>query len=183
MFPRGCRFARRGIGCLVFACTLGTAGRLGAEPHRVGDVLPSMQLSTELSASVRRMLEESPTFRVQYRRVLDSAKVVIVGRFDPSLTSPTYRARSSIRRYSSGLLIVWMTIAPGIDETKWIAHEFEHVVEQLDGRNLTQLALRRAPGIWYSTGEMIETDRASRAGRVVFDEMRSRRGRSDKFVH
>ena len=44
------------------------------------------------------------------------------------------------------------------------------------------LAQQRAPGIWFSGGDMIETNRAVRAGRAVFDEMRRRDQRSDNLV-
>ena len=64
-----------------------------------------------------------------------------------------------------------MAIAPGSHPGEWIAHEFEHILELLDGRNLPQLASNHAKDVWYSGSDTIETDRAIRAGRTVRDEM------------
>jgi hypothetical protein len=65
-----------------------------------------------------------------------------------------------------------VVIAPGSESGEWIAHEFEHILELLDGRNLAQLARNLASDVWYSDSDVIETDRAIRAGHIVRDEMR-----------
>ena len=58
----------------------------------------------------------------------------------------------------------------------WIAHEFEHLIEQLEGVDLRDLAHRRQ-GVWHSGDEMFETERAIRAGVQVMHEMREGPGR------
>jgi hypothetical protein len=131
---------------------------------------------------IAAMLQSSPTFRHQYERILGASRLIITARIEPTLVHREFCARSMIRRYNSGLLIVSIEIGPGGRQAEWIAHEFEHVIEQLDGVRLPALVGRRASGIWYSSPNMIETTRATRAGRIVLEEMRRRKERSDNFV-
>ena len=168
---------------LVLAC--GAERRAGAE-SMVTPVAPmpvSIQLSMDLLARVEAMRQQSPTFRQQFERILGASRLVLTGRIDYGLSSQqAFRARSTIRRYDSGLLVVSVDIGPGTNQTEWIAHEFEHVLEQLEGLDLAARADRHERGAWYSGGGMIETTRATRTGRAVRDEMQEHHRRSDKFV-
>jgi hypothetical protein len=159
-------------------------GRAGAETHvrAVAAQTGTILLDPELQPAVEAMLQQSPTFRQQYERIASAPKLIITARVDIKVVHRSFRARSHIRRYDSGLIVVTMEIAPDAVNPEWIAHEFEHILEQLDGVNVAAQALQRRSGSWYSTGEMVETSRAMKAGRVVRDEMRGRRDRSDNFV-
>ena len=151
--------------------------RAGAEtPVHSELVLPgTMLIDPELHRSVEAMLKQSPTFRQQYERIAATPKLIVSARIDIKVTHKTFRARSCIRRYDSGLIVVSMEIAPDAVRPEWIAHEFEHILEQLDGIDVAALALRRRPGIWFSSGEMVETVRPTKAGHLVRDEMRARK--------
>ena len=60
------------------------------------------------------------------------------------------------------------------DFIELIAHEFEHIIEQLDGLDLSRLA-RLAPATAWTTGRvMFETQRATQMGRVVAAEVEGR---------
>jgi hypothetical protein len=97
----------------------------------------------------------------------------VVGvKFDVSLCETNYRARTTFRRYQTGLIVAKVAIGAGSHRGEWIAHEFEHILEQLDGHNLPQLANNHAKDVWYSGSDVFETDRAIRAGRTVRDELR-----------
>lgn len=72
---------------------------------------------------------------------------------------------------SSGAIVAWVTIAAFGDPTEWLAHEFEHLIEQLDGVEVRDLAARRQ-GAWPSGDQMFETERAIRVGRQVAEEVR-----------
>jgi hypothetical protein len=132
----------------------------------------SIQFAPELRAEVDDLLRRSPTFRVQYQRIAETASVVVGVTVDVRLCQTSYRARTTFRRYQSGLIVAAVAIGPGSHRGEWIAHEFEHLLEQLDGRNLPQLANNRAKDVWYSGSDVIETGRAIRAGRTVRDELR-----------
>jgi hypothetical protein len=137
---------------------------------------PSIQFAPELRPDVDRMLERSATFREQYRRIAEAASLIVGVRTDVRLCATSFRARTTFNRYRSGLVVADVMIAPSAHPGEWIAHEFEHILELLAGRNLTQLARRNAHDVWFSGTDVIETDRAIRAGRTVRDEV----GQPDK---
>jgi hypothetical protein len=141
----------------------------------------TVSCSADVQSHVSHMLAHSPTFRAQFQRVVDHSGVIVSATLDPTIAARPFSARSTIRRYDSGLVVVEMALAPGPRVEEYIAHEFEHVLEQLEGLDLATLARRGAPGIWFSTGSLIETDRATRAGRTVMDELRTR-WRPDNLV-
>jgi hypothetical protein len=131
----------------------------------------SVHVSEELWPSIVAMLETSATFREQYQRIRETPRLVLMARYDSRLFGHHFRARSSIRRYDSGLMLVAIDIGPTSDPVEMIAHEFEHVLEQLEGLDLRARAARGS-GAWFSHEAMIETDRAVRAGRAVKAELR-----------
>jgi hypothetical protein len=51
-----------------------------------------------------------------------------------------------------------------------VAHEFEHVIEQIEGVNLRKLARAKGSGVHEIEREVFESDRAQAAGRVVAAE-------------
>jgi hypothetical protein len=56
-----------------------------------------------------------------------------------------------------------------------IGHEFEHLVEQIEGIDLRALASRRGAGVSVNEIGAFETDRAQKAGRLVADEFEESR--------
>src|SRR5262245_48540401 len=136
---------------IVFALPSSSLAQAGAPlPH-------NMVLSPEIRTSIEEMLANSPTFRTQFQRIAQSPSVVLTARLDPSIGGRSFKARSHIRRYDSGLLLVKIEIGPGAHQPVWIAHEFEHIVEQLEGLDLLSLARHQAPGVWFSGIDTVET--------------------------
>jgi hypothetical protein len=131
----------------------------------------SIQFAPELRPDVDRMLQQSATFREQYRRIAEAESLIVGVRTDVRLCETGFRARTKFNRYRSGLIVADVIIAPGAHPGEWIAHEFEHILELLGGRKLAQLASSRASDVWFSGTDVIETDRAIRAGRTVRDEL------------
>lgn len=131
----------------------------------------SIQVAPELRPDVDHMLQQSVTFREQYRRLAEAGSLIVGVRTDVRLCETGFRARTKFNRYRSGLIVADVIIAPNAHPGEWIAHEFEHILELLGGRNLTQLASRRANDVWFSGTDVIETDRAIRAGRTVRGEV------------
>jgi hypothetical protein len=124
----------------------------------------ALQISSELQKPVDRMLRVSPTFLSQYCRIVRATGLLVGVRMDIELMERRLRARSVVRRYRSGLVVVAVAIAPGPRNEEWIAHEFEHILEQLDGLDLSKLARMRARQVWFSGPALIETHRAIEAG-------------------
>jgi len=132
----------------------------------------TIQFSNQLRSEADDLLRRSPTFRAQYQRIVEAGSVVVGVHFDVRLCQTDYRARTTFRRYQSGLIVADISIGPGSNSGEWIAHEFEHILEQLDGHDLPRLARNHSKDVWYSGSDVIETDRAIRAGRTVRDELR-----------
>ncbi len=65
-----------------------------------------MQFAPEIQRSVDTMLERSPTFCDQYQRILNTPRLIVTARLAAFLDGRSYRARSTIRTYTSGLVIV-----------------------------------------------------------------------------
>ena len=68
-----------------------------------------------------------------------------------------------------------MEINPLGDFTELLAHELEHVIEQLDGIDLAAKAAVANSGVRSCTDGTFETSRAVRIGTVVALEARDRR--------
>jgi hypothetical protein len=116
---------------------------------------------------VREMLERSPTFRAQWAALAAKSNVRI--RLRVETQSRPYRARTLISRYRYGMVIALVELPPYGDHVELIAHELEHVVEQLEGVNLRELATDPTAGVqdlWLG----YETMRAHDVGRQVARE-------------
>lgn len=150
----------------------------GAAPARMP---PRVQIANDLLHHVGWMLARSPTFRRQCRRIAGAPLLYVRVRYDGSLVERSFRARTVIQRYRSGVIIAVVEIRPGGLPEEWIAHEFEHILEQVEGVPLPALA-GRTSGVWRSAPDVFETDRAMRAGRTVAGEMQRPGWRSDILV-
>jgi hypothetical protein len=125
-------------------------------------------------ALVERMLRRSATFRRQCARIAaERALVVHVSISTPSWRSD-FRATTLMRRDGDGTVTAYVTIAPRQDVIELIAHELEHVIEQLDGVDLAQRAAAPHSGVSQQSGTpgIYETLRAKRIGQRVSTEVR-----------
>ena len=123
------------------------------------------------------MLERSPTFRRQCQRLASNPRVSV--RFKPPAAAWARGARGLTHfvREAKGGLDAEITLARGEDEVELIAHEIEHVIEQLDGIDLSSLAGLRGTGVHQTlyAGDAFETTRAERMGLRVAREFRDAR--------
>ena len=134
---------------------------------------PNLTVSSLFAPLVEEMLRRSPTFRRLCLRLAAAAG-----------TSVTILAATSAREG----IAAWTTIARGAAErlqasifvplsartAELIAHEIEHVIEQLDGIPLGDKARIRDSGVRQcdcASEDTYETVRAIRIGRQVADEM------------
>jgi len=128
----------------------------------VSTIPPNVQPGI-LAEDLTALLQASATFRQQCARIaaVRSARVTVT-----LVQSPVRaRAETTITRYSAGAVIADVRIAFGQDYRELIAHEFEHIIEQLDGVNLrAEAAGGRA---WLIDSNTFETRRALQAGAQV----------------
>jgi len=116
-----------------------------------------------LARDVALLAQTSPTFRAQCQRIASARHL----RVDIELvqTLGTARAETAITRYEAGAIRADVRIAFGRDYRELLAHEFEHIIEQLDGVDLRAEAEHGRA--WAIDRDVFETQRASDAGRRV----------------
>ena len=83
------------------------------------------------------------------------------------------RARTTIRKYSSGLLLAVVMIPPRGEYPELLAHELEHVIEQIEGIDLAALARSGSIRVRQRPDGAFETARAQNAGLTVATELKA----------
>jgi hypothetical protein len=120
---------------------------------------------------VQRMWQHSPTFRRQCARIAAEPRLtVVVGQ---GLTRSGARAVTRLTRGAEGRDEATVVIGQGGDAAELLAHEFEHIVEWLDGADY--LGHSEDVKTVVPRELVFETTRAVEAGRVVVSEMRAAR--------
>jgi hypothetical protein len=129
--------------------------------------------------AVAAMLRYSPTFRTQCNRLArrPDLQIVITTSLLPGMDRD--EAVTRIVRRPNGAMEADVQLGALGDPVLLLAHEFEHILEQLDGVDLVSMASRSATGVHQVPGsEHYETDRAIAIGRRVADEVTRGRSRS-----
>jgi hypothetical protein len=145
---------------------------LGAPPARAGEDIcdsriPANIEAGQLAPEILDMLTHSDTFRRQCLRIA-AARVLRI-RLGIIVPSPAgYRALTVIVRYEAGALHAEVTLGFAGNYVELLAHEFEHVLEQVDGVNLR--AAGAGGGVWRLPDGAYETRRATQAGLQVLHE-------------
>ncbi len=133
----------------------------------------NLQVADDMKEMMTTLLARSGTLREQCAKIeaAPHARIVVqmIGRQLGGLT----RARATARRYDSGLLTVVIEV-PAVsiaDFAELLAHELEHVIEIIDGVDLTALLRQRAAGVTRTREGVFETERAQAAGRAAAAEI------------
>jgi hypothetical protein len=150
-------------------------GALSAPPAIATGCLPAapgltspLTVSKELRPLVRRMWEASPTFRRQCARLAE-AVVTIVVELHPKMNRDRMNAFTQIQMVSG--LVRAATTHLRVWEPEYLAHEIEHVLEQVDGVELRRSARGGLDGVHETQSSVFETARAIAIGRVVAREV------------
>jgi hypothetical protein len=137
----------------------------------------NLQADQAYRVLLESMLERSPTFRRQCQRLASTPHLTV--RLNPSGSFWTRGARALTRfaRGASGGLDAEISLARGEDEVELIAHEIEHVIEQIDEIDLSSLAALHDTGVRQTlyAGASFETSRAAQTGLRVAREVRDAR--------
>lgn len=126
-------------------------------------VLPANIHAGLLTRDMVALMQASPTFRAQCTRIAAAHNLRVDVELVQSLGIP--RAETSITRYEAGAIRARVRIGFGQDYRELVAHEFEHIIEQLDGLDLRAEAVHGRA--WLVDTHAFETRRASVAGRRV----------------
>jgi hypothetical protein len=148
---------------------LARAARVAACDAPEPSLPDSIGLDDGLQPMVRWALAHSPRFRRQCRTLAAAPRLrATVSVSYPSMVGTT-RARTSFRQNPSGALAAEIEIRSAAALTELLAHEFEHLIEQLDGVDLHALA--REGGAHRLADGAFETARAIAAGHQVAGEV------------
>jgi hypothetical protein len=137
-------------------------------------VLPeNLDMPEFLADVVTQDYERSETFRAQCDRIAQAHNVRVRMSLDVNMRA-SCRAFTIITR-KRGVLCADVHVPPGSTLPELIAHEFEHILEQMEHLDLRVLARVRGSGVRRLEFDLFETDRAQQAGKVVLAEVRRRR--------
>jgi hypothetical protein len=137
---------------------------------------PNLIVSPLLRPVVESMLRESPTFRRQCARLTNSPLLSVSLEQLVAVRTADARAVTDISFDRDARMTAHVKLGPAAGREELIAHEFEHIIEQLDGVDLRSLAKHGTAGVRFTQDlDRFETDRAVAAGRQVTEEMRMAR--------
>jgi hypothetical protein len=129
----------------------------------------NIELSVDLDRVLQRIYLHSATFRAQCERIAANGNLQVRMRIDTLIPS-SYRAYTIFSRRGREILAD-VRLPPGAHLAEFVAHEFEHILEQLDGLNLRRLAGVKGSGVQLVDRDLYETERADAAGRLVAEEL------------
>jgi Tol biopolymer transport system component len=134
-------------------------------------VLPSnLEVASVFRLVLDRMWQTSPTFRGQWHRLAAGTRVrVSVLVEDLPRPASSSKARTVLKHQDGSLVSAHVYLKPSLEAAELIAHEIEHVLEQLDG---VDLQAQTGNGVVWKAGDgAFETRRAIEAGRRVAREI------------
>ena len=186
--------ARPGLACFLciwVLCILGLAAHPAVAQSRIAsDAVHEYVAASSVSDAValppnlvtspiyRQVLESmirlSPTFRRQCLRIAAERPLTIALQSVPSVWLHGNRAMTHIVRQSNGTLTATIGINPLENQIELIAHEIEHIIEQLDEIDLPSRAALPNTGVHAidANGVLFETARAVQIGLRVLNECR-----------
>jgi hypothetical protein len=133
----------------------------------------NVEIPENLRSTITAMLRYSPTFRRQCARIGRAADLEVVVQRGLLAASAKEGAVTRMVRGTKGGIEADVLIDALGDTVLLIAHEFEHIIEQLDGVDLAAMAARSATGVSARSDDgQYETERAVAAGQRVAQEVR-----------
>jgi hypothetical protein len=136
------------------------------------DRLPSnIQITDMFRPTVEALIEMSPTLQRQSRLIGATRSVRIVIAVRGGLKDGHARARASIARHEAGFLNARIELPIAHDLPELLAHELEHVIEQIEGVNLAALARQDSSLAHRDHQGIYETARATRIGLAAAGEI------------
>jgi hypothetical protein len=124
------------------------------------------------SRDVARMYNQSATFRAQCDRLAQAQNIRVSIQADLHIPR-SCRAYTIIRR-TRGMLCAEVHLPVSLAFPELIAHEFEHIIEQLEHVDLHKLSMVRGSGVSQVGFDLFETERAQLAGTIVAQELRTK---------
>lgn len=131
---------------------------------------PTVIVESPLEAYIQKMLNRSEDFRRQCLALAAQPQVYVRVQMVLYGLPPSVFAKTDVQRTSAGPLIATVRIQPSVNWSEWIGHEFEHILEQVEGIRLKDFR-QNGSGRWESSSDMFESLRAITAGREIRRQM------------
>jgi hypothetical protein len=157
------------INCLVVA-VLVAARAASAQAEIIQPVPRNLWTAPEVRTALTDLIARSATVQRQCERIAGAPVYVVVRLTLPKELLRT-GARTTFYRTASGLVVARVEVPAGELFVELLAHEFEHVLEQIEGVDLPALAAAQAEGVRRVSPGVYETDRARAAGAAVLSEI------------
>jgi hypothetical protein len=166
--------------CLTFLRILGCSLLLvaaGLASERKFELPGNVQPSSDLLPTLEKMWLRSPTFRQQCQRIAASPTLTVrIGvAIKPAWFANTH-AVTQLERTADGTMTANVRLFDLSHLIEFIGHEFEHLVEQIEGIQLPSLAFQHGSGVYRTKQGHYETARAIKAGHKVYAEYRAAKG-------
>jgi hypothetical protein len=155
------------------ACAIPRDAR-AQQPDLCATAIPSNIDAGVFTRDVIALLGRSDTFRSQCERVAGTSRVRVTLAIVFTLNGG--RAQTAIHRFPSGAILAEVDVLFGENYRELLAHEFEHILEQIEGVDLRQEAAEGRA--WLLPGGAFETRRAYLAGVQVRTESEPLRARA-----
>jgi ribosomal protein L18 len=134
---------------------------------------PNLIVSAPLQRTVESMLRGSPTFRRQCARLADASSLTVSLEHVLIAARAKSQALTDVTVDRDGRMRARVQLGQAQDREEAIAHEFEHIIEQLDGVDLASLARQSTAAVRFrDEANRFETERALATGRQVAREIR-----------
>jgi hypothetical protein len=147
--------------CLLVVVTPLLLGRQASASPACEAALPRNIDGGVLEANLLDLLQQSETFRQQCKRIAATGLLRVTLRMAMTIDAGG-RAQTTIDRYEAGALRAEVTVRFSEDFVELVPHEFEHILEQLDGIVMhDEVVAGRA---WMTASGAFETRRAATAG-------------------
>jgi hypothetical protein len=157
----------------IVAAVLAAVLSVGLSAEEPDVACPSLPANISVAGVYRARIEElfsrSPTLLNQCRQIAAADRVVV--RVSVARPQSCCRATATIRRSRDGQLCAEIALPVSPDFAELLAHELEHVVEQIEGVDLAALASSGQGGVYRVTNARFETVRARDAGRAAAREV------------
>ena len=160
--------------CLIAVVTAPVSAQVSPEPALARTDFRNIYISRALQEAFAALLERSITIRHQCDTIAASGTMHVVLRLTASPPTVATRAQTTMRRYTSGLVMAVVEIPAGAEYVELIAHELEHIVEQIEGLDLKARAEDGSGGVTMIRRGIYETTRAQEAGRAAVHEVYGR---------
>ena len=152
------------------SATPAIAARVAACEAPVLSLPDSIELASDLQQIVRWSLQHSPRFRQQCRELAAAPRLRARVRLNyHPVPGDSSRALTTFRQNRQGDLDANIEVRRAPDLTELLAHEFEHVLEQVEGVDLQALSARHKARRLLDGA--FETARAIQVGRRVAGEV------------